>query len=86
MGKVDANGSRSLWAVEIGDFSECHVRAITAASARWCAASACHNAGYGSSPVELIRRGCTVRAITETEAALFPAHVLDAPVVRRRSK
>jgi hypothetical protein len=60
-----------MFAVGIDYFEEVAVEADTAASARWAAASACHEAGYGRSPLELIRRGCTVRPITRTEADIF---------------
>lgn len=57
--------------VGIYGFAECYVEAPTKASARWYAASKCHEAGYGESPIELIRRGVTVREVTHSEAAIF---------------
>lgn len=49
-------------------FGECYIEAPSRASARWCAASKCHEAGYGSSPIELIQRGVTIREGSSTLA------------------
>ena len=46
--------------VGIYGFGDCYIEAPTKASARWCAASKCHEAGYGTSPVELIQRECAI--------------------------
>lgn len=52
-----------VWEVGIYGFGDIFVEAPTKASARWWAASKCHEAGYGQSPIELIQRGVTVREI-----------------------
>lgn len=57
------------WAVDIYGFGDVYVEAPTKASARWWAASKCHEAGYGCSPIELIQRGVTVRQVASSLAS-----------------
>jgi hypothetical protein len=64
----------SAWPVfEVGvyGFGDIYVEAPTKASARWWTVGRLHEAGYGSSPVELIQRGVTVREISRTFAAVM---------------
>lgn len=61
--------ARPCWGVELYGFGEIFVEAPTAASARWWVASACHDAGYGKSPIDLIRRGVVVRMVDRHFAA-----------------
>jgi hypothetical protein len=71
---------RPMFAVALDYFEEVAVEADTAASARWAAASACHEAGYGRNQIELIRRGCRVRPISRIEAEIFIHRHIIAPV------
>lgn len=59
------------WEVALYGFGGVYVEAPTAASARWWAASNRHKAGYGQSPIELIRRGVTIRQVSPTVAAIL---------------
>lgn len=76
---------RPIWAVALDGFAECYVEADTKVSARWRAASACHEAGYGTSPVDLLSRGCSVYPSTRLEADLFASQTLVAPRALRAS-
>jgi hypothetical protein len=61
-GARSGGGATALWEVEIDGFSAVCVRAASAAQARWKAAKACFDAGYGdrrAGPFDLIRRGIT---------------------------
>ncbi|SMC45574.1 hypothetical protein [Novosphingobium sp. B1] len=60
-----------VWEVGLYGFGDIYVEAPTKASARWFAASACHDAGYGRSPIDLIRRGVSIGKIDRTTAAIF---------------
>jgi hypothetical protein len=59
------------WEVGIYGFGDIYVEAPTKASARWWAASACHEAGYGRSVIELIRRGVSIREVNRHFAAIM---------------
>lgn len=70
---------RQMFAVALDCFEEVAVEADTVASARWAAASACHEAGYGRNQIDLIRRGCAVRPISRVEADIFICRHIIAP-------
>lgn len=57
-----------IWEVGLYGFGDIFVEAPTKASARWYAASKCHEAGYGRSPIELIQRGVDIREVNRTFA------------------
>lgn len=74
-----SGASWPTWEVALYGFSEVYVEAPSKASARWWAASRCHEAGYGRSPVELIQRGVDVREVGHTLAAIMSG---DSPIYR----
>lgn len=72
-------GSWPCWEVGIYGFGDVYVEAPTKASARWWAASRCHEAGYGRSPIDLIQRGVTVREVSR----MFAGFIGDIHQVKR---
>jgi hypothetical protein len=68
---MPAHETWPTWEVGLYGFGDVYVEAPTAKSARWWAATKCHKAGYGESPVELIQRGVDIRQVTHSTAAIF---------------
>jgi len=64
-------GDWPTFEVEIDGFPDCYIEAPTKASARLWAATKCHEAGYGRSPMELIRRGITIREVSTATAIIM---------------
>lgn len=60
-----------VWEVGLYGFGDIYVEAPTKASARWWAASKCHEAGYGRSPIDLIRRGAHIRKVDPVIARIM---------------
>lgn len=63
-------GAWPVWEVGLYGFGDIYVEAPTKASARWFAASKCHEAGYGRSPIDLIQRGVDIREVNRTFAGM----------------